>query len=316
MKCLITLLILLATALVSFAQNGKILEQQLISFPGAALRAVEPNVPNAKALAAATRLYRITYLSDGLKVKGYLALPQKDGKYPCVIYNRGGNREVGKLDEAGFLDRGLADLCEAGYVVIASQYRGNDGGEGKEEFGGKDVNDVLHLIPLLATVPQADTSRIGMMGWSRGGMMTYLALAKSNRIKAAVVGSGVTDLQKSAEERADMNTVFSELIPGYATNGEAVLKERSVMHFAEKINRNTPVLILAGTADWRVAPTQALSLADRFYELKQPYRLVLYEGGQHSLSEHRQDYVNQMLYWFNTYLRDGKKWPTLEPHGR
>ena len=41
-------------------------------------------------------------------------------------------------------------------MVVASQYRGNAGGEGKEEFGGKDVNDVLNLLPLLESLPKAD----------------------------------------------------------------------------------------------------------------------------------------------------------------
>ena len=93
--------------------------------------------------------------------------------------------------------RDLSEISSKGYVIIASQYRGNDGGEGQEEFGGKDVNDVLNLIPLLSQVPSADTWRIGMYGWSRGGLMTYIALAKTTKIKAAVVGSGVTDLIKA-----------------------------------------------------------------------------------------------------------------------
>src|SRR5947208_2098243 len=40
--------------------------------------------------------YRITYLSDGLKVTAYLAEPKTKGKYPCIISNRGGNRENGQ----------------------------------------------------------------------------------------------------------------------------------------------------------------------------------------------------------------------------
>ena len=38
-------------------------------------------------------VYSLTYLSDGLKIKGYMAKPKKPGKYPCIIFNRGGNRE-------------------------------------------------------------------------------------------------------------------------------------------------------------------------------------------------------------------------------
>jgi dipeptidyl aminopeptidase/acylaminoacyl peptidase len=210
----------------------------------------------------------------------------------------------------------LGELAKAGYVIVASQYRGNGGGEGKEEFGGADVNDVLNLIPLLSSVPQADTARIGMFGWSRGGMMTYIALTKTARIKAAVVGSGVADLIETTKERPVFDSVvYPKLIPNYASNKEGSLKERSAFYLAEKINKTTPILILQGTADWRVNSRQVIDLTKKFYEVKQPFRFILYEGGEHSLAEHRADYLTQMINWFNTYLRDGKRWPSLEPHG-
>ena len=127
-------------------------------------------------------IYAITYLSDGLKVKGFLVKPKKEGKYPCVIYNRGGNRNFGSLKIAHGVFT-LGRLANEGYVIIASQYRGNEGGEGQEEFGGKDVNDVTNLIDVVKEIPEADSTRIGMYGWSRGGMMTYLALTKTDKIK-------------------------------------------------------------------------------------------------------------------------------------
>lgn len=79
---------------------------------------------------------RLTYASDRNRVVAYLLRPQtkQAGRRPAVIYNRGGNREFGALDMPDLLD--LTGLAAHGYVVIASQYRGNDGGTGKEEFGG------------------------------------------------------------------------------------------------------------------------------------------------------------------------------------
>jgi len=73
-----------------------------------------------------------------------MAKPKETGNYPCVIYNRGGNRDFGGLLVAhGAIT--LGKLAKEGYVVIASQYRGNGGSEGQEEFGGKDVNDLFIL---------------------------------------------------------------------------------------------------------------------------------------------------------------------------
>jgi dipeptidyl aminopeptidase/acylaminoacyl peptidase len=105
------------------------------------------------------------------------------------------------------------------------------------------------------------------------------------------------------------------MIPGYATSKDALLKTRSATWFAGSISKSTPILILQGTADWRVPTNQVLDLVNRLYEVKQPFRFILYEGGDHSLYEHRTDYSAQIENWFNTYLRDGKKWPSLEPHG-
>jgi dipeptidyl aminopeptidase/acylaminoacyl peptidase len=59
---------------------------------------------------------------------------------------------------------------------LASNYSGSLFSEGKYEFGGADVNDVLRLIDIAKSIPNADPKRIVMMGWSRGGQMTYQAL--------------------------------------------------------------------------------------------------------------------------------------------
>ncbi|MDX1479006.1 MAG: alpha/beta fold hydrolase, partial [Saprospiraceae bacterium] len=209
-------------------------------------------------------LFDITYLSDGFKVKGYLLEPRASGKHPCVIFNRGGNRSFGMLTPVRIAFLG-GKLASHGYVVIASNYRGVDGGEGMEEFGGADVNDVLNLIPALGQTEKADTSRIGMYGWSRGGMMTYLALTRTDRIKAAVVGGAVSDNFETIRERPDMEThVLAELIPDYAASKEAALTERSAIHWADRFPKNVPVLMLHGNADWRVKSTQSLRLALEF----------------------------------------------------
>lgn len=258
--------------------------------------------------------YRIEYLSDGLKVMGYLGIPKMKGKHPCIIYNRGGNREFGKISNESFSSL-CSQLCSKGYIVIASQYRGNDGGEGKEEFGGKDVNDILNLIPVLQSIPEADTSRIGMFGWSRGGMMTYIALTETTKIRAAVVGSGLTDLKQLLKSRPAFDTMWAEMIPGYLENKEQILKQRSAVSFAKDMCKSTPLLILQGTADWRVPSDQVFDLATILYKVKHPFRLIAYEGGQHSLSEYKDEAFQEIIKWFDTYLRDRKPWPGLDPHG-
>ena len=165
----IALPLFLWTTLIAHAQDGKLVQSSPVRIENAG--------PRTRALLDKVDVRSITYLSDGLKVKGYLAAPKEGTKLPCVIYNRGGNRSFGALNDEEAV-RLLGRIASWGYVVAASEYRGNQGGEGREEFGGADVDDVLNLIPLLESTPQADASRIGMYGWSRGGMMTYEALTR------------------------------------------------------------------------------------------------------------------------------------------
>lgn len=294
------------------AQNGTIVARQPLDiFANEDLADRISEVKNGKRQLKEAYLYlkevtieTITYLSDGLKVKGYMAKPKVGNQLPCVIYNRGGNKEFGKLNEykAVFI---LARMANWGYVVVASQYRGNDGGEGKEEFGGNDVNDILNLVPTLAQEEQSDTSKIALYGWSRGGMMTYLALTKSCQFKAAIVGGGLSDLWAFMRTRQDtIETVFAENIPDYAMNTKAALDSRSAIRRVGDMCKTTPILMLHGTADWRVVPEMALDLSKAFIRADIPHRLVMFEGGDHSLSEHRKEVNRMAKFWLDRYLKD------------
>lgn len=302
-----------------FSQNGKIIEREQLDWKNDSLISsivFEKGILKGKySFLDNVNIEKITYMSDGLRVKGYLANPKNKGNYPCIIYNRGGNKEFGKLTpkKAVFI---LAKVASWGYVVAGSQYRGNDGGEGKEEFGGEDVNDVLNLLPLFNAIKNADTSKMGIYGWSRGGMMTYLTLTKTNKFKAAVVGGGVSDLRMVMETRKDtFETVFIENIPNYLKNKAKSLNNRSAINQVENISKTTPILMLHGTADWRVVPEMALDLSKAFIKNKIPHRLVLLEGGNHGLTEFKGEVNAMVKEWFDAYLKKDKKLPNLELHG-
>ncbi len=256
----------------------------------------------------------ISYLSDGLKINGFVIKPKKEGHYPCIIYNRGGNRDFGSLKIAHCV-YWLARLARHGYVVIASQYRGAGGSEGMEEFGGKDIDDVVILPQVLAEIPGADTSRIGMYGWSRGGMMTYIALTQMPEVKAAVVGGAVADQFASIADRPQMETgVLAELIPEYSTRKTEALTERSALYWPERFPKHVPLLILHGNADWRVKAEQSLRLALALEPFRIPYRLIIYEGGDHGLTEYKSEVEDEVVQWFDRYLNHSTP-PNMEYHG-
>lgn len=256
----------------------------------------------------------ITYLSDGLEVNGLMVKPKKPGKYPCIIYNRGGNRNFGQLLVA-HAALTLGELAKEGYVVIASNYRGNGRSEGQEQFGGDDVNDVVNLIDILKEIEGTDTERIGMCGWSRGGMMTYIALTKTDQIDAVCVGGAPSDL--TVIDRPEMEAkVYAELIPNYESNKDEELKRRSAIYWADKFPKNVPILMLHGNADWRVKPINSLKLAIELDKYRIPYRLKIFEGGDHGIREHKKE-VNQEIYnWFKRFLKEDESLPNMEYHGK
>lgn len=293
------------------SQNGRILQENevplteelhfnILNF-GKVLPKLTPFLEGIFKKAELVEVKEITYLSDRLKVKAFLFEPKKEGKYPCLIVNRGGNRNFGiwTREEAYFV---LTEISSWGYVVAASQYRGCGGGEGKEEFGGKDVDDILSLMPLLGSRKKTDPGRIGMLGMSRGGMMTYLALRGTNRIKAAAVVGGVTDLLSWEKARPEMREVFSELIGGDSKTATEALKARSAIFWPEKISPQTPILLLHGTADERIPPKQALEMASALLQAGHPFRLVMLEGGDHNLTDFWPEWLEIVKKRFAKYL--------------
>ncbi len=311
--CVSTLICILLIFSNSKAQNGKIVAREpldILNAPQLSERLFENGkLKREYSYLQEVVVEKITYLSDGLKVTGYLAYPKADGPYPGIVYNRGGNREFASLNisKAAFI---LARIAGWGYVVAGSQFRGNDGGDGREEFGGADVNDVLNLIPLLTHFPSVDSSRLGIYGWSRGGMMTYLALTRTCRFKAAVVGGGLSDLDLMMQARPDtFETVYEENIPDYAKNPQLERDRRSAIKQVDRICKTTPILMLHGTADWRVVPQMALDLSRAFIDARIPHRLVLFEAGDHGLTTFRQEVNGMVRAWLEKFVRQGAPLP-------
>jgi dipeptidyl aminopeptidase/acylaminoacyl peptidase len=238
---------------------------------------------------------KIRTMSDGLEVVALLAKPKEMAKkkYPVVILNRGGNREFGKIEKPTFF---IYELVKSGYIVLASQYRGNDGSQGKEQFGGDDVHDVLNLIKTAHHLPYADTKNIFMIGVSRGGMMTYLALKEQPPIKAAVVIAGPTDLFALALERPEMEKhVFEELIPNIEEKRSEQYTKRSAIFWPEKIN--VPLLIVHGKQDEQVDISHSYAMADKLKKLKKNYLLLQHEKGHTPTTESIKDIID----WINSF---------------
>lgn len=248
------------------------------------------------------RISAITYDSDGLAITGLEVLPTiADGeKIPLMIYCRGGSGNYGMLS-SGQVTALMAPFATRMRIgVLASNYRGNGGSEGREEFGGADVRDVLNLLELGKQQPWWDGKNIFMLGWSRGGMMTYLALKHGALVNAAAVGAGVTDLIDGVSFRPAMEEkVYQRFIPNFATRGEEALRERSASCWPEALT--APLLIMHGDADDKVPVQQARALAQQLKALDKPVRYVEYPNGNHALKQHWKQWVDEVVAWFEAH---------------
>ncbi len=265
----------------------------------------------ARSNAAKINVYRILYRSGRNKIMGYMIEPKiLKKKIPCIIWNRGGSREFGSIKQGQlFID--LAEVTKQGYIVIASNYAGGPGSEGADDWGGDNLVDILNLYKILKEYAWADTTKIGMYGWSRGAAMTYMCLSKVRWIKAAVAGAGPTDEVSAPSFRKGWREHQINL---YGESQKEQIK-RSALYWAEKLPKKTPLLIMHGTADWRVNPLDSIRLAEKLLNQRIPFRLVMFEGGDHGLSEFKVEETKLTLEWFERFLKNNEPLPNTKPHG-
>ncbi|WP_380704542.1 alpha/beta hydrolase family protein [Salinithrix halophila] len=267
--------------------NGKILEKERLNLKSRYSDQVD--------------VYRIVYLSEGVRVAGFLCKPKNHTeKLPAIIYNRGGIVDTAHVTARTL--KYLAKLSANKYVVIASQYRGAPGSAGHLSMAGEDVKDVLNLFPLADRLPYVDQNKKVMLGFSRGGMMTYMALKEGVDVQAAATVGGVADLSLLYEQSGDVfRNPLSRLV-GDPLLDSKEYQIRSAINWADELR--VPLLILHGLDDHTVSPEHSKRLAERMVDLGYEHRLVLVPGGNHYLTNRAQVRDREILNWFDHYLRE------------
>lgn len=240
----------------------------------------------------------VTYASCGLAVKAYLVVPERPvhggpaNEWPGIVYCRGGIKRVGMVH----LPRMVA-LARRGYAVMAPLYRGNMGGEGREDFAGEDRYDAVNAVRALASMPGILARPIPLIGFSRGSVMALAAAAEDeSAVGPVAVLGGVTDMFLTYEERVDLRRMLRRVV-GHPKKDPAAYEYRSPVRWAERINR--PVLIVHGTADPLVGVKHARLLAEKLAALGKPHSLRLLEGQGHRLArKEEEEMLDCIVTWF------------------
>lgn len=243
------------------------------------------------------KLEEITYYSDGLLVKGMLAAPKAEGLYDGMLYLRGGIQHVGMVRPAR-----IAQFASHGLVVFAPYYRGNRGGEGKDEFAGADRNDAVAGAEVLKQHPSANPERIHLFSFSRGGIMALWTAILRDDITSMVTWAGVSDIVFTYKERKDMRRMMKRVIGGTPNSAPDAYRERTALFRAAEID--APALIIHGTKDTNVSFEQALLLENALRDAGGRYETWYLEGYTHFIPpEMNRQLVRDAVQWMKNQKR-------------
>jgi dipeptidyl aminopeptidase/acylaminoacyl peptidase len=162
----------------------------------------------------------------------------------------------------------VREAVSKGYVVVAPEYRGSVGyGQAfydAIDYGGAEVDDVLTAVEYLKTMPHVDPARIGIIGWSHGGMITLLSITRETTMfKAAVAMVPVTNLfQRLAYKGASYQRAIDpqNRYGGMPNEKHDTYRERSPIYQIDKLQ--IPLLVHITRNDGDVNIEECMQLVD------------------------------------------------------
>ncbi|HEX2781507.1 MAG TPA: S9 family peptidase [Gemmatimonadaceae bacterium] len=243
---------------------------------------------------------------DGTLVHGLLAKPigYKGGRVPLLLRIHGGPN--GQDDHAFFFERQL--FAASGYAVLAVNYRGSAGrGEAYQtaiygDWGNKEVVDLLGAVEAAVARGVADPNRLGIGGWSYGGILTDYTIATDTRFKGAISGAG--SAMQIAMYGVDQYTVQYETELGAPwKNIQPWLKVSYPFLHADRIR--TPTLFLVGEKDFNVPSVGSEQMYQALRSLGVPTQLVIYPGQHHGITvpSYKIDRLNRYLAWYDRWVK-------------
>ena len=262
------------------------------------------------ALLSQLRLSKVEYVhfksKDGTSVSGYLYKPldYSPGKrVPTLLNPHGG--PVGQYS-ASFYH--LAELYAAnGYAVLLPNPRGSSG-YGQQfceaifaDWGNKDYQDDMAMVDFALAQGIADPEKLGVGGWSYGGMSTDFIIAQTTRFKAAISGAGIALLPSGYGHDQYVKDYEAEL--GRPWENRAGWEKISPFYRVNNIT--TPTLFMGGDLDWNVPVLGGEQMYQALKMLGRTTELVVYPGEHHGFTtpSHIKDRLERYLAWYAHYVK-------------
>ena len=193
----------------------------------------------------------VTWISDGQTIEGMLYLPPnaKDKKSPLVAIIHGGPSDAFSDTQSNLVNL----LVGEGWAVLQPNVRGSSGygpafmAGSKNDWGGRDLSDIIRGIDALISRYPIDPNRLALMGYSYGGEMAAFALGKTDRFKAIIEGGPVNDqFSEIGTEKGSGAFYDMQYIGNPWQHPEDALRQSPIIYAK---NATTPILIVEGEKD-------------------------------------------------------------------
>jgi dipeptidyl aminopeptidase/acylaminoacyl peptidase len=245
--------------------------------------------------------------ADGALISGIYYRPADappDKKLPLILFIHGG--PVGQ-DDYGF-DLSRQMLAAGGFAIAAVNYRGSNG-RGLEfsktisgDWGNKEVIDLHGAVDQLIKMGIADPDKLGVAGWSYGGILTDYLITSDTRFKAASSGAG-TGFTLSLYGVDQYISQYNNEIGTPWTSIDKYLKISYPLLKADRIK--TPTLFMSGEKDFNVPTAGSEQMYQALRTLGIPTELIIYPGQFHGITvpSYQKDRFDRWLAWFGKYLK-------------
>jgi dipeptidyl aminopeptidase/acylaminoacyl peptidase len=243
---------------------------------------------------------------DGTTVAGYLYKPLDyvaGKKYPTLLHPHGG--PVGAY--YGDFNHFSQLFAANGYLVLEPNPRGSSG-YGQDfckaifaDWGNKDYRDDMAMVDYAIAQGVADPDKLGVGGWSYGGISTDFIIAQTTRFKAAISGAGSAFFASLYGHDQYILDYDAEL--GHPWENRAVWDK--ISSFYRVANITTPTLFMGGDIDWNVPIIGGEQMYEAMKSLGRETELVVYPGEYHGFKtpSHIKDRLERNLSWYAHYVK-------------
>jgi dipeptidyl aminopeptidase/acylaminoacyl peptidase len=249
---------------------------------------------------------------DGLNLDGVLIYPPDagEGPHPFIVHIHGG--PYGRYT-MGWNLHPRANwqqwLAMHGYVVFMPNYRGGMGHGNpfaSSLYGNitdKEFDDIMSGVDAAVEQGIADPNRLGIGGWSGGGLLTAWSVGHTDRFKAGIMGAGVAYWGAMAMD-TDVYTVLNDYAGDAPWDGPGPHRSKKHSPISYATNVTTPLLIIHGKDDQRVPVNQATGFHRALKSIGAETEMVLYPREKHPILEqkHQIDMFRRVRDWYQKWV--------------